>query len=66
MKTKSAMSGSRGSEIGIVFGVDGLAMKLPRRMFLHLAASAAAFPAMSRIASAQTYPTREHRARIAV
>jgi tripartite-type tricarboxylate transporter receptor subunit TctC len=36
----------------------GLAVKLPRRTFLHLAASAAALPAMSRIASAQTYPTR--------
>jgi tripartite-type tricarboxylate transporter receptor subunit TctC len=33
-------------------------MKLPRRRFLHLAASAAALPALSRIASAQTYPTR--------
>jgi tripartite-type tricarboxylate transporter receptor subunit TctC len=33
-------------------------MKLPRRTFLHLAASAAALPAVSRIAWAQTYPTR--------
>jgi tripartite-type tricarboxylate transporter receptor subunit TctC len=34
-------------------------MKLPRRKFLHLAASAAAaLPAVSRIAGAQTYPTR--------
>jgi tripartite-type tricarboxylate transporter receptor subunit TctC len=33
-------------------------MKLPRRKFLHLAAGAAAFPAVSRIAWAQTYPTR--------
>jgi tripartite-type tricarboxylate transporter receptor subunit TctC len=33
-------------------------MKLPRRRFLHLAASAAALPAVSRIARAQTYPTR--------
>jgi tripartite-type tricarboxylate transporter receptor subunit TctC len=33
-------------------------MKLPRRQFLHLAAGAAAFPAVSRIAQAQTYPTR--------
>ena len=33
-------------------------MKLPRRQFLHLAASAAAFPAASQIARAQTYPTR--------
>ena len=31
-------------------------MKLPRRQFLHLAAGAAALPAMSRIARAQTYP----------
>jgi tripartite-type tricarboxylate transporter receptor subunit TctC len=33
-------------------------MKLPRRQFLHLAAGAAVAPAMSRIASAQTYPTK--------
>ena len=33
-------------------------MKLPRRQFLHLAAGAAAFPALSRNASAQTYPAR--------
>src|SRR5258708_2956397 len=33
-------------------------MKLPRRQFLHLAAGAAALPAVSRFASAQTYPTR--------
>ena len=33
-------------------------MKLPRRQFLHLAAGAAALPAMSCIARAQTYPTR--------
>jgi hypothetical protein len=33
-------------------------MKLPRRTFLHLAAGAAALPAVSRIAFAQTYPSR--------
>src|SRR6266446_4002219 len=33
-------------------------MKLPRRQFLHLAAGAAALPAVSRAARAQTYPTR--------
>jgi len=33
-------------------------MKLPRRNFLHLAASAAALPTVARIAWAQTYPTR--------
>ena len=33
-------------------------MKLLRRKFLHLAAGAATLPALSRIASAQTYPTR--------
>ena len=33
-------------------------MKLPRRVFLHLAAGAAALPAVSRIAWAQAYPTR--------
>ena len=34
------------------------AMKLPRRNFLHLAAGAAALPALSRFAWAQAYPTR--------
>ena len=33
-------------------------MKLPRRRFLHLAAGAAALPAVSPIARAQTYPSR--------
>ena len=33
-------------------------MKLPRRKFLHLAASAAALPAAARVARAQVYPTR--------
>ena len=33
-------------------------MKLPRRKFLHLAAGAAALPALSQVARAQLYPTR--------
>ena len=33
-------------------------MKIPRRQFLHLAAGAAALPAVSRIAGAQAYPAR--------
>jgi tripartite-type tricarboxylate transporter receptor subunit TctC len=33
-------------------------MKLPRRRFLHLAGAAAALPAVSRLANAQSYPTR--------
>ena len=33
-------------------------MKLPRRQFLHLAAGAAALPALSRITWAQGYPSR--------
>jgi tripartite-type tricarboxylate transporter receptor subunit TctC len=33
-------------------------MNLPRRQFLHLAAGAAALPAVSRVAGAQTYPSR--------
>ena len=33
-------------------------MKLPRRQFLHLAACAAALPAVSRIARAQAYPAK--------
>ena len=33
-------------------------VKLLRRQFLHLAAGAAALPAVSRIAMAQTYPSK--------
>jgi tripartite-type tricarboxylate transporter receptor subunit TctC len=33
-------------------------MKFPRRTFLHLAAGAAALPVVSRIARAQSYPSR--------
>jgi tripartite-type tricarboxylate transporter receptor subunit TctC len=33
-------------------------MKFPRRQFLHLAAGAAALPAVSRFAWAQAYPSR--------
>ena len=33
-------------------------MKLPRRKFLHLAAGAAALPSVSRVAWAQSYPSR--------
>jgi len=33
-------------------------MKLPRRQFLRLAAGAVALPAVSRVATAQTYPTK--------
>jgi tripartite-type tricarboxylate transporter receptor subunit TctC len=33
-------------------------MKLPRRKFLHLVTGAAALPVVSRVARAQTYPTR--------
>ena len=41
-------------------------MKLPhRRQFLHLAAGAAGLPAVSRIASAQAYPTRAVRILVA-
>jgi tripartite-type tricarboxylate transporter receptor subunit TctC len=39
-------------------GREGPTMKLPRRQFLHLAAGAGALPAVSRIARAQTYPSR--------
>ena len=41
-------------------------MKLPRRQFLHLAAGAAALPAVSRIAWAQAYPTRPVRMIVAI
>jgi tripartite-type tricarboxylate transporter receptor subunit TctC len=33
-------------------------MKIPRRQFLYLAAGGAAFPAVTRLAKAQAYPTR--------
>jgi tripartite-type tricarboxylate transporter receptor subunit TctC len=33
-------------------------MKLPRRQFLHLAAGAATFPAVTRMVRAEAYPTR--------
>jgi tripartite-type tricarboxylate transporter receptor subunit TctC len=36
----------------------GRIMKLPRRKFLHIAAGAAAFPALSGLARADTYPSR--------
>src|SRR6201987_5920103 len=36
-------------------------MRLPRRKFLHLAAGAAALPAVSRVARAQAYPSRSVR-----
>src|SRR5262245_20081909 len=42
----------------VVAQAQRVEMKLPRRRFLHLAAGAAALPAVSRIASAQAYPTR--------
>jgi tripartite-type tricarboxylate transporter receptor subunit TctC len=41
-----------------VKGEGGFKIKLPRRKFLHLAAGAAALPAVSRFAWAQAYPTR--------
>jgi tripartite-type tricarboxylate transporter receptor subunit TctC len=37
---------------------EGIDMKLPRRRFLHLAAGAVALPALPRLASAQSYPTK--------
>jgi tripartite-type tricarboxylate transporter receptor subunit TctC len=46
------MRGSRPAE-----GNEDL-MELPRRTFLHLAAAMATAPAFSRVAAAQTYPTR--------
>jgi tripartite-type tricarboxylate transporter receptor subunit TctC len=41
-------------------------MKLPRRQFLHLAAGAAMLPAVSRVATAQAYPTRPVRIIVAI
>jgi tripartite-type tricarboxylate transporter receptor subunit TctC len=42
----------------MVIKLEETAMKLPRRQFLHLAAGAAALPAVARCAWAQAYPTR--------
>jgi len=39
-------------------GLEDRAMKLPRRRFLQLAAGAAALPAVTRMAAAQSYPAR--------
>jgi len=41
-----------------MLGKGGSKLKLPRRQFLYLAASAAALPAVSRITRAQSYPSR--------
>src|SRR5262249_15625259 len=43
---------------GCKTALEGRIMNLPRRTFLHLAAGAAALPAMSRVAWAQAYPAR--------
>src|ERR1700688_399776 len=49
----------RGTAIGIALvSSGGIVMKLPRRRLLHLAVGAAALPAISRFAWAQTYPAR--------
>jgi tripartite-type tricarboxylate transporter receptor subunit TctC len=42
--------------VAVIAGGD--TMTFARRRFLHLAASAAALPAVSRMAKAQAYPTR--------
>jgi tripartite-type tricarboxylate transporter receptor subunit TctC len=54
--TRSAHAKSR---VTLTYIAGSHAMKLPhRRQFLHLAAGAAALPAVSRVAKAQTYPSR--------
>jgi hypothetical protein len=49
---------TRWIECALSHVAKGHTMKLPRRQFLHVAAGAAAVPAVSRFASAQAYPTR--------
>jgi tripartite-type tricarboxylate transporter receptor subunit TctC len=49
--------GGTGADEGHSF-VHGQSIKLARRKFLHLAVGAAALPAMTRRAHAQTYPTK--------
>jgi tripartite-type tricarboxylate transporter receptor subunit TctC len=43
---------------GVLEFAEHHSMGLPRRKFLHLAAGAAAFPSLTRVASALDYPTR--------
>jgi tripartite-type tricarboxylate transporter receptor subunit TctC len=38
--------------------MGGAVVKIPRRKFLHLAASATALPALARVAEAEAYPSR--------
>jgi tripartite-type tricarboxylate transporter receptor subunit TctC len=45
-------------DVGVSVSKEGNAVKLPRRQFLHLAAGAAALPAVSRSAWSQTYPSQ--------
>src|SRR5215813_4302107 len=54
----SAMGASRDRVSSSRCISGGNAMKLPRRKFLHLAAGAAALPALPRFARAQAYPSR--------
>src|SRR5437016_2627426 len=44
-----------------LFTFWGITMEFPRRRFFHLAAGAAALPAVTRFAMAQTYPSRSLR-----
>src|SRR3984957_8918495 len=55
---KSGARWSRSREPTRAIQNEGEIMDVPRRRFLHLAASAAAVPVVSRTAWAQTYPTR--------
>ena len=55
---RSARPTSRRNEASLQRHSEKDVMKLPRRQFLHLAAGAAALPAVSRIARAQAYPSR--------
>ena len=51
------VSHSRASNAHCATTLGGI-MKLPRRQFLHLAAGAAALPALPRVARAQAFPAR--------
>jgi len=57
-KADGVLSFGAAAAIGWAQRRCGRCNKLPRRKFLHLAAGAAALPAVSRIARAQTYPSR--------
>ena len=58
VKAGFIFTGTARSIVRMAAGSEANAMRIPRRRFLHMAAGAAALPAASSIAGAQTYPSR--------